>query len=444
MELTISTPRLAAARILPRTPRAFYRTAINAFFFVMGMVFASWAVRIPDIKAALQMSDAALGSVLLAAPLGEMLSIAPTAWLIGRFRSRRVIMLGLMLMPCALLSLALAGSPHWLAAALLGFGFANNMLNISLNAQAVGVETLYGRSIMATFHGMWSLGGVAGCIIGSIVAPLGVAPLPHFAAILVITLATLCCLRTWTMPREVRIGAAAPESGKRSFRPDLYLTLLGCIALGSMATEGAMYDWSSVYFAQVVQPGESLIRAGYLACMCAMVTGRLLADGLVNRFGVTPVLQLSGLCIAAGLSLALLWPDLLPATAGLALVGFGMASVVPLCYSLAGKSTRVPPSVLSRWSRPSVSWAFWAARPWWASFPTSSICAGPCRPSWWWAWPSSAWRRWSGASRPRKGPCPAGGSPLSGEKGAPPSAQHQAQKNGSPSREMAQTQFRLP
>lgn len=310
MELTISTPRLAAARILPRTPRAFYRTAINAFFFVMGMVFASWAVRIPDIKAALQMSDAALGSVLLAAPLGEMLSIAPTAWLIGRFRSRRVIMLGLMLMPCALLSLALAGSPHWLAAALLGFGFANNMLNISLNAQAVGVETLYGRSIMATFHGMWSLGGVAGCIIGSIVAPLGVAPLPHFAAILVITLATLCCLRTWTMPREVRIGAAAPESGKRSFRPDLYLTLLGCIALGSMATEGAMYDWSSVYFAQVVQPGESLIRAGYLACMCAMVTGRLL-----------------------------------PATAGLALVGFGMASVVPLCYSLAGKSTRVPPSV---------------------------------------------------------------------------------------------------
>ena len=232
-----------------------------------------------------------------------------------------------------------------MAAALLGFGFANNMLNISLNAQAVGVETLYGRSIMATFHGMWSLGGVAGCIIGSIVAPLGVAPLPHFAAILVITLATLCCLRTWTMPREVRIGAAAPESGKRSFRPDLYLTLLGCIALGSMATEGAMYDWSSVYFAQVVQPGESLIRAGYLACMCAMVTGRLLADGLVNRFGVTPVLQLSGLCIAAGLSLALLWPDLLPATAGLALMGFGMASVVPLCYSLAGKSTRVPPSV---------------------------------------------------------------------------------------------------
>ena len=120
MELTIATARLSAARILPHTPRAFYRTAINAFFFVMGMVFASWAVRIPDIKAALHMNDAALGSVLLASPLGEMLSIVPTAWLIARFRSRRVIMLGLVLMPCALLCLALAGSPHWLAAALLG------------------------------------------------------------------------------------------------------------------------------------------------------------------------------------------------------------------------------------------------------------------------------------------------------------------------------------
>lgn len=106
-----------------------------------------------------------------------------------------------------------------------------------------------------------------------------------------------------------------------------------------------MYDWSSVYFAQVIQPEETFIRAGYLSCMSVMVMARLLADGLVNRFGVTPVLQLSGLSIATGLSLALIWPTLLPATVGLGLVGFGMASVVPLCYSLAGKSTRVPPSV---------------------------------------------------------------------------------------------------
>lgn len=126
---------------------------------------------------------------------------------------------------------------------------------------------------------------------------------------------------------------------------DAYLMVLGFIALGSMATEGAMYDWSSVYFADVVQPGESLVRVGYVVCMGCMVLGRLTADGLVNRFGVALVLRLSGLFIAAGLSLAVAFPFLVPATLGLGLVGYGMASVVPLCYSLAGKSTRVPARV---------------------------------------------------------------------------------------------------
>ena len=336
---------MSLSRWLPRAPRAFYRTAISTFFFVMGLLFASWAARIPDIKAALQMSDMALGSVLLSAPLGEMLSIAPAAWLVERFRSRFVILLSLTLLPCALTGLALAPGKHWLAAALLGFGFSHNMLNIALNTQAVGVEALYGRSIMATFHGMWSLGGVVGCLIGAVLAPLGVAPLPHFIGIFILAVTVTFGLRNWTLPREVKIGTSRRDTQKRRYRPDLYLTLLGCIALGSMATEGAMYDWSSVYFAQVIQPGETFIRAGYLSCMSAMVMGRLLADGLVNRFGVTPVLQLSGLSIATGLSMALIWPTLLPATIGLGLVGFGMASVVPLCYSLAGKSTRVPPSV---------------------------------------------------------------------------------------------------
>ena len=155
----------------------------------------------------------------------------------------------------------------------------------------------------------------------------------------------LACLRKWTLPREVRFGHAAEKSGRVRYRPDPYLLALGFIAFGSMATEGAMYDWSSVYFAQVVRPEESLVRLGYMACMCAMVLGRLMADGLVNRYGVRPVLRLSGVSIAVGLSLALVWPRLASATVGLALVGFGMASIVPLCYSLAGRSTKVPARV---------------------------------------------------------------------------------------------------
>lgn len=338
------TTAALSAHLLPHTPKAFYRTALMAFFFIMGVIFASWAIRIPDVKVALHLSDAELGGLLFGAPLGQLVAIVPTAWLIGRIRSRRTIILGMLLMPAALVSLSLAGGHISLFVCLLFFGFADNMLNIALNSQAVGVETLYGRSIMATFHGMWSLGGVTGGIVGAILAPLGVSPLHHFCLITLVAVAVLAALRSWTLPREVRVGRKETET-RRPVRFDMYLAVLGFIAFGSMATEGAMYDWSSVYFAQVVQPGESLVRVGYVACMSAMVLGRLMADGLINHYGVAPVLQLSGLCIAGGMALALLQPELGSAAAGFALVGFGMASIVPICYSLAGKSTKVPPQV---------------------------------------------------------------------------------------------------
>ncbi|HIW01231.1 MAG TPA: MFS transporter [Candidatus Desulfovibrio intestinipullorum] len=344
--LALSLPRELARRLVPQTARGNYRMALMFFFFFMGTIFASWATRIPDIKASLQLTDAALGSILFGAPLGELVAIAPSAWLIGKVHTRKAIILSMILLPLALVGLSLAPGRLALFAALFFFGFVYNMANIALNSQAVGVEILYRRSIIATFHGMWSLGGVIGGLIGAVVAPLGVPPLLHFVAITVITLCGLALLQPLIMPREVHIGSSKGEPQKKTrIRPSAFLIILGFIAFGSMATEGAMYDWSAVFFAQVIQPEEHFVRLGYLACMTFMVMGRLLADGLVNRYGVTPVLQASGLCIAAGLTLALTTGELVPATVGLALVGFGMASIVPLCYSLAGRSRTIPAQV---------------------------------------------------------------------------------------------------
>lgn len=333
-------------RFFPHTPRENYRLVLMVFFFFMGIVFASWATRIPDIKSALDLSDAALGSILFASPLGELCAIVPSAWIIGKIHSKKALLISMTLLPLCLVGLGLAFSKVTLFCALFCFGFMYNMANISVNSQAVGVEILYRRSIIATFHGMWSLGGVAGGVIGALVAPLGLSPILHFATICVLVLCGVFSLKSLIMPREVRIGKSRDSGHARpKFRPTPFLLILGFIAFGSMATEGAMYDWSSVFFAQVIQPGEHLVRVGYLACMCFMVMGRLLADGLVNRLGVTPVLQMSGLCIASGMSLALGFAELLPSTVGLALVGFGMASVVPLCYSLAGKAKDIPAQV---------------------------------------------------------------------------------------------------
>lgn len=321
-----------------------YRQSLLILFFMMGSVFGSWASRIPDIKRALSLSDGALGLALFAAPTGEFAAVAVAALLIKRWGSQAVILAGLPCYAVCLIGLGLAPSLVCLAAALFLFGFASNTFNIALNAQAVDVECLYRRPIMSTFHGMWSLGGVAGGTLGAVVAPLGLAPLPHFAGMCAIVCLVTFSVRHRILPHDLP-RRFTPKKRRGFTMPSGFILLLGFIAFSNMATEGTMYDWSAVYFAQVVRPGEALVRAGYIACMICMVLCRFLADRLVMRFGAIRVLQFGGLCTSAGFLLACLVPTLPAATVGFALVGFGMAPAIPLCYSLTSKSRTVPPSV---------------------------------------------------------------------------------------------------
>ena len=147
-----------------------------------------------------------------------------------------------------------------------------------------------------------------------------------------------------TLPRD-RARDTAPGHKRPKGKIDPYVVLLGLIAFGCMASEGTMYDWSAVYYEAIIKPSPELIRLGYIAYMCTMVCGRFIADGLVTRFGVIRILQASGALIAAGLLISVLLPHVATATFGLALVGFGTASVVPVCYSMAGKSQIMHPSV---------------------------------------------------------------------------------------------------
>jgi MFS family permease len=151
-------------------------------------------------------------------------------------------------------------------------------------------------------------------------------------------------LRKSLLPRDmVRKEGAAPI---RIFtKPDRYIALLGLIVFGSMICEGSMFDWSSIYFEEVIKPSKELVRLGYIAFMSTMATGRFAADKLVNRFGVVRMIRASGIVIATGLMLAVVFPNLLMATLGFLLVGLGTSSVVPLCYSLAGKSKTMMPGI---------------------------------------------------------------------------------------------------
>lgn len=318
-----------------------YRIAISAFFFVAGLTFATWASRIPDIKNKLQLSDAGLGLLLFALPVGQMVSLPVSAALVSRFGSKSLIITGALLYPLTLILLATSGTIIALAVSLFIFGIWANLLNIAMNTQAVSVENIYGRSIMASFHGVWSMAGFAGALAGTFFVSNSISPLIHFTIICIVT-----GLVVWAAYRHTVPADEKPTGEKQPLfvMPDRRIFLLGMIAFCCMVCEGAMADWSGVYYQKVVDSPASLTTLGYVAFMSTMATGRFVGDWLVTKFGVIRILQLSGVLIAGGLLTAVLLPNIATATIGFLMVGFGVSSVVPIVFSLAGKSTNMSPS----------------------------------------------------------------------------------------------------
>jgi MFS family permease len=318
-----------------------YRIAVSSFFFLAGMCFSSWASRIPDIQQKLHLNNAALGAVLLALPSGLLISLPIAGWLVAKFGSRPIVIFSAVLYACTLPMLGFAAHTWELVCCLFIFGMGGNMLNISMNTQAVGTEALYGRTIMASYHGLWSLAGFSGAAIGTLLIGLGLLPYQHF--LIINSIALLLILATYRL-------LIPADSGKNEQRPlfampDRSLINLGIIAFCSMICEGAMFDWSGVYFQKIIHPDKTLIAAGYTAFMCTMATGRFVGDWLATKAGIKKILQLSGMLTALGLLIAILFPFFLSAIIGFLFVGAGVSSVVPLVYSAAGRSKVLSPGV---------------------------------------------------------------------------------------------------
>ncbi|OON67662.1 MFS transporter [Hymenobacter sp. CRA2] len=319
-------------QITPRT----HRLAVATWFFLQGIIFASWASRIPTIQQRMGLSEGDLGLLLLAIPLGQLPSLPLTGWLIHKHGSRRMAIAGAMLYSTALVGLGWAPTLWLLVPCLVLFGFASNLMNISINTQAVGVEALYDKPIMASFHGMWSLAGFTGAAIGMVMNGFSVLPEYHFLLILGLILLGVVLSYGALLPHSPSDEA---EDQPLFVLPDRTLLTLGAIAFCALICEGAMFDWSGVYFKKVVHADKGWVSAGYTAFMSTMALGRFGADWLTARLGPRLVIQLSGCLTAFGLLIAVLFPTLLPAMVGFMLVGFGTSSVVPLVYSAAGKST---------------------------------------------------------------------------------------------------------
>ncbi len=317
------------------------RIAVNSFFFLSGLCFSSWASRIPDIKVKLGLSEGELGALLLSKPVGSLVAMPVAGWLVNKYGSRSIGILAAFIYPIVLLAMGWAPSFWALALALAAFGMCGNMYNISVNTQAIGIEQLYGKTIMASFHGVWSLAGFTGGMLGALMIGMDIKPELHFLMVAMLAFGIILVASRFMLTQDTR-----KNTGGMSFRDvDPWLLRIGLIAFCGMLCEGCMFDWSGVYFQKVVKADSGLVAAGYIAFMSTMALGRFFSDRLTDRMGAVKTYQLSSMLICVGLLIAVILPNIVTAIAGFLLVGFGTSSVIPLSYSRAGRGSNLSPGI---------------------------------------------------------------------------------------------------
>ncbi len=315
------------------------RWAVSIFYFGMGLCFATWASRIPSIKAALHLTDGQLGTILFALPLGQLTMMFFSGKLVTRFGSHRILPFSILMYAFSLTNLGLSQNALHLGLGLYVLGIFGNLSNIAVNTQGVYTEVLFRKTIMSSFHGVWSLAGFTGALVGLGMLALKLTTYTHFIIVAGIVLLLVALNFKFLIKAKETVR---PENKKGFRKPDKSLIMLGIIGFCSMASEGIMFDWSGVYFKDVIKTPGPLVILGYTSFMIMMASGRFFGDGFINKFGRKRVMQISGVLISSGLFTAVLFPYIIPATIAFMFVGLGVSTIIPTLYSIAGKHPTIP------------------------------------------------------------------------------------------------------
>ncbi len=321
------------------------RVAVAACFFLNAVFYAGLVPRLPEVKAQLGLSSTALGAALAAVPLGALLAGLSAAALNRRFGSGRVASSGLVLLGATVWTVSVA--PNWgaLAAALLVLGALDAVVDVAQNAHGLRVQRLYGRSILNAFHGVWSIGAVAGGLLGSAAAGLGV-PLPvQLGASAVVFGAVAVAVSRAVLPGPDEPEPAADDVPRERPRRRVAvpaLAVLGVLAACGAFVEDAGASWSALYLRTELDAGAATAGLGFVALSAAMTVGRLTGDRVVDRFGQRRVARAGGALTAAGMGLALALPSVPTTLLGLALAGLGVATLIPAVYHAADELPGLP------------------------------------------------------------------------------------------------------
>jgi hypothetical protein len=299
------------------------RIATLAVFMANGFGIGAWAVEVPRIKEHLSLSDTSLGIALFAFALGAVVAMPFAGRLAPRLGSGRATALLGAAFVVALPLPALAPSFPLLCAVLLLLGAANGALDVSMNGHASTIESAWQAPIMSSFHAAWSAGGLLGATTGAMIQKNGMGVIAGLAlpdvliGVLILSAA----------------GLALPSAG---------VMKLAALAFLCMMMEGAVANWSAVFLRTVLTGEASVAAVGYSAFAFSMAACRIIGDVSVRRLGSGTVVALGGFVAASGLALVLGFPSAFTACVGFALVGLGLANIVPVIFSAAGRSTATP------------------------------------------------------------------------------------------------------
>lgn len=329
-------PHPEAAAVVPRKERI----AISSIFLINGIMVANWLIRIPDVKQALQLSDGTLALALLASALGALIGQPIMGVAISRYGSQITTTVAALVFSLTMFLPGLAPNLLLISLALFIFGAWNGSLDVAMNAQATKVESLYGKTIINSFHGLWSLGGLIGAFIGGYAAQyLSLAT--HLSILGVFGLIAMGIATRFLL---VDKGNNDGEGFKLSLPPPILIPL-GIIAFCNLVAEGAVGDWSAIYLREHLGSSPAMGAAAFGAFSLCMAVGRLTGDWITQYVGTFKLMAGGGVLTTIGALMVVGTTVPLMVIIGFAIMGIALACIFPLVLSTASRTPGIAPSI---------------------------------------------------------------------------------------------------
>ncbi|MEU3034515.1 MFS transporter [Streptomyces griseoaurantiacus] len=320
------------------------RYAVAAVFAVHGAVTGSFATRVPWIQDHASVSAGQLGLALAFPAFGAAVAMPLASRITHRFGSRAALRGLLALWTLSLILPSLSPNVYALCPALFAYGAAAGMSDVAMNALGVEVENRLDKSIMSGLHGMWSAGALVGSAGGTLAAHLGSdARVHHALAAGVLTVLGLAACH-WVL--DLR-PTEEEEPPPRFSLPPRSALLIGAVGFCAVFAEGASLDWSAVYLRDRLETSAGLAAACTTGFTLTMAVARLVGDAVVDRFGAARTVRVGGVLATLGGLMVVLAGHPAVAMSGFALMGLGIAVVVPLCFAAAGRSGPNPSQAIA-------------------------------------------------------------------------------------------------